>query len=85
MGGANHYALPGGGLYPAAGSSAAGKDKRIDVITLDDRKLEIAVVWSRRYFFPNQLVVHRFNLSAAGIASRFTLPLRMDCSSGHKA
>ena len=53
MGGTDHHALHGRHLYPTTGSPAAGKDKRIYVITLDDRKLEVAVVWSCRYFFPN--------------------------------
>jgi hypothetical protein len=82
MGWTDHHALHGRHLYPTTGGPAAGKDKRIYVITLDDRNLEVAVVWSCRYFFPNWLVVHRFNLSAAGVASTFTLPLRMGCSSG---
>jgi hypothetical protein len=53
------------------------------VIALDDRKLEMAVVWSGRYFLPNWLVVHRINLAAAGVACTFRLPLRMDCSSAN--
>lgn len=69
MRGANGYAFHGRGLYPTADSPAAGKDQRIHAIALDDRKLEIAIVGSRLYFFPNWPVIHRsVNLSAARVA-----------------
>lgn len=51
------------------------------MILVDDRDLEITVVRSRGYFFPNSAVIHRVNLSAAEIARLVVLPFCIDRSS----
>ena len=67
MCGANHHALHRGHLEPAAGGPTTGEHERIYVISFDDGKLEIPVERSRRYFLPNQLVVHCIESLAANL------------------
>ncbi len=64
MRGADDHALAAGGLDPSGRGAPAGEDQRMDVMTLDDGELEIAIVRRTRNRFPDGEVAHRCRIPA---------------------
>ena len=62
---ADDHALAGRRLDPSGCGAPAGKDQGMDVMTVHDRELEIAVVWRARNRLPNRGFAHRYQISAA--------------------
>ena len=50
---ADDHALAGRCLDPSGRGTPAGKDQRMDVMTLDNRELEVEVVWRAYNRLPN--------------------------------
>lgn len=60
MRGADDHALSARRLDPSGRGAPAGKDQRMDMMPVDHRELEIALVWRARNRFPDRGFAHRY-------------------------